>query len=101
MRIVTVVLAVLLLVIQWPLWFGKGGWLRVAELERQLATQKTVNAGLSERNAQLAAEVASLRDGRGAIEERARHDLNRVRDGETFFQLIGSRADPALPPAER
>ena len=97
MRIVTIVVAVLLVLIQWPLWFGKGGWLRVSELERQLAAQKTVNAGLSERNAQVAAEVASLREGRGAIEERARHDLNMVRDGETFFQLIGSRADPAPP----
>ena len=94
MRIVAIILAVLLLAIQWPLWFGKGGWLRVSELERQLAAQKTVNAGLGERNAQLAAEVASLREGRGAIEERARPDLNMVREGETFFQLIGSRADP-------
>lgn len=99
MRLVTIVLAVLLVVIQWPLWFGKGGWLRVSELERQLAAQKTVNATLAERNAQLAAEVASLREGRGAIEERARHDLNMVRDGEIFFQLIGNRADPT-PPVE-
>jgi cell division protein FtsB len=97
MRIVALVLAALLLVIQWPLWFGKGGWLRVAELERQLAAQKTFNAGLAERNAQVAADVASLREGRGAIEERARHDLNMVREGETFFQLIGSRADPSVP----
>jgi cell division protein FtsB len=97
MRVVAIALAVLLVLIQWPLWFGKGGWLRVSELERQLAAQKTVNAGLTERNAQVAAEVASLREGRGAIEERARHDLNMVRDGEIFFQLIGSRADPAPP----
>jgi len=97
MRVVAIALAVLLVLIQWPLWFGKGGWLRVSELERQLATQKTVNAGLTERNAQVAAEVASLREGRGAIEERARHDLNMVREGEIFFQLIGSRADPAPP----
>src|SRR5512139_1958657 len=97
MRAGTIVLAVLLVLIQWPLWFGKGGWLRVSELERQLAAQKTVNAGLTERNAQVAAEVASLREGRGAIEERARHDLNMVREGEIFFQLIGSRIDPAPP----
>jgi cell division protein FtsB len=101
MRIVTIILAVLLLAIQWPLWFGKGGWLRFAELDRQLAAQRTVNAGLTERNAQLAAEVASLREGRGAIEERARHELNMVRDGETFFELIGSRADPVPPPSSR
>jgi cell division protein FtsB len=97
MRVVAIALAVLLVLIQWPLWFGKGGWLRVSELERQLAAQRTVNAGLTERNAQVAAEVASLREGRGAIEERARHDLNMVREGEIFFQLIGSRVDPAPP----
>jgi len=99
MRLVAIVIAVLLLAIQWPLWFGKGGWLRVSELERQLAAQKSVNAELGERNVQLAAEVASLREGRGAIEERARHELNMVREGETFFQLIGSRADPVVPPS--
>jgi cell division protein FtsB len=101
MRIVAIVLAVLLVAIQYPLWFGKGGWLRVVELERQLAAQRTVNAGLAERNAQLAAEVASLREGRGAIEERARHELNMVRDGEIFFQLIGSRTESAPPPPAR
>ena len=92
---------VLLVAIQIPLWFGKGGWLRVAELERQLATQRTVNASLTERNAQLAAEVASLREGREAIEERARHELNMVRDGETFFQLIGGRKASEPPPTAR
>ena len=54
MRLVAIATAVLLLAIQWPLWFGKGGWLRVSELERQLAVQKTVNAELGERNALLA-----------------------------------------------
>ena len=93
MRIVVLVLALLLAAIQYPLWFGKGGWLRVAELERQLEAQREANEGLAARNAQLAAEVASLREGRGAIEERARHDLNMVRDGETFFELVGSRAE--------
>ena len=101
MRIVAIVLAALLVVIQYPLWFGKGGWMRVVELERQLAAQRSVNTGLTERNAQLAAEVASLREGRGAIEERARHELNMVRDGEIFFQLVGSRADPVPPSATR
>ena len=101
MRIVAIVLAALLVAIQYPLWFGKGGWMRVVELERQLAAQRSVNTGLTERNAQLAAEVASLREGRGAIEERARHELNMVRDGEIFFQLVGSRADPVPPSAAR
>jgi cell division protein FtsB len=92
---------VLLVAIQYPLWFGKGGWLRASELERQLAVQRSVNGTLGERNGELAAEVASLREGREAIEERARHQLNMVRDGEIFFELIGIRADPIPLPSPR
>jgi len=86
MRAVLVLLIALLLLLQWPLWFGKGGWLRVAELQRQLDAQRTANADLAARNAALAAEVESLRQGREAIEERARMNLNMVRADEVFFQ---------------
>lgn len=95
MRIVAITLAALLVAVQWPLWFGKGGWLRVWELERQLATQHNVNGVLTTRNAELAAEVSSLREGGEAIEERARHDLNMVRDGEVLFQVVTPRSDVA------
>ena len=44
--------------------------------------QRGINGALNARR--LAAEVASLREGREAIEERARHELNMVRDGEVF-----------------
>ena len=57
MRILAVVIGVLLLAIQYPLWFGKGGWLRVHELERQLAAQRATNAVLAARNADAAAEL--------------------------------------------
>ena len=94
MRILAVVIGVLLLAIQYPLWFGKGGWLRVNELERQLAAQRATNAVLAARNADAAAEAASLREGNEAIAERARLQLNMVRDGEVLFQFVGTRSDP-------
>ena len=94
MRILAVVIGVLLLAIQYPLWFGKGGWLRVHELERQLAAQRATNAVLAARNADAAAEAASLREGNEAIAERARLQLNMVRDGEVLFQFVGTRSDP-------
>jgi cell division protein FtsB len=89
MRLLGLVLAVLLVTIQYPLWFGKGGWLRVWELERQLAAQRGANDALAARNAEAAAEVASLREGNEAIAEHARLKLNMVRNGEVYFQLIG------------
>ena len=93
MRLLAIVLTLLLVAIQWPLWFGKGGWLRAWDLDRQLMTQRGVNGALNARNAELAAEVASLREGREAIEERARQELNMIRDGEVFFQIVAPKGD--------
>jgi cell division protein FtsB len=95
MRALTIVLGTLLLAIQWPLWFGKGGWLRVWELQRGLEAQRQDNATLAARNAALAAEVRSLKEGREAIEERARQQLNMIRNDELFFQF----ATPPRPAA--
>ena len=95
MRLLAIVLAALLIAIQWPLWFGKGGWLRVWDLDRQLIAQRGINGALNARNAGLAAEVASLREGREANQERARHELNMVRDGEVFFQIVTPKTETA------
>jgi cell division protein FtsB len=97
MRLVVLVLAVLLLLIQWPLWFGKGSWLRVAELQKQVDAQRASNGQLTARNDALVAEVASLRAGREAIEERARYQLNMVRGDEVFFQVVTGANAPAVP----
>ena len=53
MRLITLVLAVLLILIQYPLWLGKGGWLRVAELEAQVEAGHQKTALLKARNAKL------------------------------------------------
>jgi cell division protein FtsB len=101
MRVLAAVLIAALLLIQWPLWFGKGGWLRAHELSREVDTQLTQNRELAERNQALAAELRSLRDGREAIEERARHELHMTRDDEVLFQLVkpAQREAPVAPVA--
>ena len=93
MRWAALAVVALLVAVQWPLWFGKGGWLRVWELQRAIAAQQEANARLAERNAVLAAEVRSLKEGREAIEERARHDLHMVRGDEILFQLVRPSAE--------
>jgi cell division protein FtsB len=89
-RRLVAILAALLLAIQWPLWFGRGGWLRVRELQHQLDTQRAANSGLDQRNLALAAELRSLQQGREAIEERAREDLHLMRSDEIFFQQLSA-----------
>lgn len=80
-------LVVLLLLLQYPLWLGRGGWLRVWEMERQLAAQRELNRGLEARNAGLDAEVRDLKGGYEAIEERARYELGYIRPDEVFVQV--------------
>lgn len=88
MRLVTVVLIALLVVIQYPLWWGHGGWLRVHELREQLNDQLQKNADAKLRNERIAGEVQDLQNGTSAIEERARYEMGMVKDGEVFVQFV-------------
>jgi cell division protein FtsB len=81
------ILTALLIVLQYPLWLGGGGWLRAWELDQKLQAQREENARLETRNASLAAEVLDLKTGTDAIEERARYELGLVRTGEIFVQV--------------
>ena len=87
MRWPTLVLVVLIALLQYPLWLGKGGWLRVWDMDHQLEAQRDVNQKLEMRNAGLDAEVRDLKTGLDAIEERARFELGLVKDGEVFVQV--------------
>ena len=87
-RLLTLALAGVVVLLQNPLWFGRGGWLRVNELEAQVAAQRRVNEGLRLRNDALLAEVRDLKQGYDAIEERARSELGMIRGDELFFQVL-------------
>jgi cell division protein FtsB len=82
------VLLGLLVLIQHPLWLGKGGWLRVWDMNRQVETQKETNRQLAVRNAGLDAEVRDLKQGLDAVEERARVELGMIKQDEVFYQII-------------
>lgn len=98
MKALAALLAGLVLALQYPLWFGKGGWLKVRELDRQLAAQRATNDTLKARNDALDAEVRDLKQGLEAIEERARTELGMIRQDEVFYQVV---TPPPTPRAGR
>ena len=98
MRILALVFALLILALQYPMWLGKGGWLQVRELDRQVEAQRQANAELKARNVALDADVRDLKQGYEAIEERARSELGMIRQDEVFFQLP---ADTPAPEATK
>jgi cell division protein FtsB len=82
------VLIALIVLIQYPLWLGKHGWFQVWDLNRQLGREQSQIEQLQLRNDALRAEVLDLREGLGAIEERARAELGMVKRDEMYFQLV-------------
>ena len=96
MKILAVTLAAFVLLLQYPLWLGKGGWLRVWSLQRQVQEQKEENARLRQRNGALDAEVRDLKQGFDAIEERARYELGLIKQDEIFFQVVTPRPAPEI-----
>ncbi len=88
MKTIIAALAVLFVLLQYKLWFGESSMMEVWKLDRALAVQGAENAQLLERNQALAAEVADLKEGVDAIEERARRELGMIKEGETFFQVV-------------
>jgi cell division protein FtsB len=98
-RILLYTLGAMLLLLQYPLWFGSGGLLTLWQLRSEIDGQKTENAQLRDRNATLEAEVSDLKQGMESIEERARAELGMVKKGETFYQVIDA-APAKVPPAK-
>ena len=95
MKVLAGLLASLIVLIQYPLWLGKGGWLKVWDIDRQVSEKKGQNEKRVVRNASLDAEVRDLKQGSEAIEERARYELGMVKQDEVFFRIVARTPVPA------
>ena len=91
-----VLLAVVAL-LQYRLWLSQDGVRELTRLADAVERQKQENSELEERNEQLVAEVADLKSGMAAIEERARSELGMVGRNETFYQVVPERPRTSLP----
>jgi cell division protein FtsB len=100
LRVIAVLLLVAFLALQYRLWLSPNGMRDLWRTEQAIEAQTEENERLAERNKTLAAEVRDLKEGRAAIEERARTDLGMVGGNETFFQVVPPPAAEAPPPKE-
>ena len=98
MKLVLAALVAALVLLQYRLWVSDEGMRDVWRLRQAVAEQAAENAILAERNAQMKAEVADLKTGLTALEERARNDLGMIAANETFYQVVD--ATHAVPDDE-
>ncbi len=86
----TAILILLLLLLQYQLWAGYASFGRQTELVQRVELQKIENQRNVARNEILFAEIADLKNGNEAIEERARHELGMIRQGEVFYRVVNN-----------
>lgn len=89
-------LFILLVLMQIQLWFGSHGVFKLHNLEAAINQQVETNAQLAARNQQLHAQVIELKEGREALEDRARSHLGLIKEGEIFYRIIPSSQDSAV-----
>jgi cell division protein FtsB len=90
LRALSIILIALIALLQYPLWLGKGSWLRVWKVNQQVVKQQLDNGASQQRNDALRAEVRDLKQGNDAAEERARNELGMIKSDEVFYQVIDS-----------
>ncbi len=95
MKWLAIALGVVIAVLQYRLWLSDGGVRELSRMQVAVSQQRAQNAGLVERNRQLAAEVRDLKTGMAALEERARSELGMIAGNETYYQVVPAR--PAAP----
>ncbi|WP_019530503.1 cell division protein FtsB [Dasania marina] len=97
MRWLLPLLIIVFIGLQYRLWIGEGSWANIVSIERTLVEQKITTHTLEQRNAELAREVYSLKNGYEAIEERARTELGMIKEDETFYLLISDKNTSRKP----
>ena len=99
MKQLILLMIALLAVLQYRLWLGDNNFSEYVLLQTQIDAQQQSNEKLIARNQILKEEIIDLQSGTEAIEERARNELGMVKEGETFYRVIGteSREQPFNP----
>lgn len=88
MRWLALGLLLLLLLLQYRLWFVEGSLAELHQLKAEVEQQQALNETLRVRNDRLEEEVLELQQGLETVEERARRDLGMIREGEVYYQVV-------------
>ena len=88
LKIFLFVMLLLLLFLQYQLWFGSSGLRALMSIKKQLAVQMDENEKLRQRNQSLLFEIEHLHNNKDAVESRARNELGLIKKGETFYQIV-------------
>lgn len=88
MNFLSIIFTILIVSLQYPLWFGRGGWINIYEMQKEIKAQETINKIMQDENNTLRLTVNDLKNGTDVIEAKARFDHGLIKKDEIFFQVI-------------
>ena len=80
-------LVLLLILLQYNIWTGRGSVGQVAELQEKLVTLRAQNQQTEADIARLRSEIQDLQEGLSIVEEKARYEMGLVKPNEIFVQI--------------
>ena len=87
MKIVFIVLAVLLLFLQYQLWLTHQGLVSAFHLKHEITNLQKTNHLLAKRNQKLIAQIQTVKQTKGMVEDLAREEIGMVKQGEKYYQF--------------
>lgn len=79
---------ILLIFLQYRLWFESNGINDMIKLKRVLALQANENDKLKKHNEALLFQIERLQNSQEAAESRARNELGMIKKDEKFYQIV-------------
>lgn len=88
MKTLSLALLLVLGYLQYSLWYGKNNVHDYINLNAEINDQQVKNDVLKQRNAKMSAEIRALTEEQEAVEERARTELDMIKQDERFYRII-------------
>lgn len=86
-RIVMLMLVLILCLLQYQVWNGRGSVRRVTGMKQALTRQIEANQQMEQQIARLQSEIQDLKEGAAIVEEKARYEMGMVKPNEVFVQI--------------
>ncbi len=92
-KILSSLLIVLILILQFNVWYGDNGKQKINSLQMTISQQQKQNEQLNLQNQELKREIYLLRNNPELLEEKAREQLGLIKKNEIFYRIIPSEIE--------
>lgn len=91
MRWLLIVGIIVLLLLQYSLWFSPNGILSSYRLKHKMHDLKQQNSAITKKNNQLKQDIEQLKHDPAAVAKKARDNFGMIQKNETYYDIVGDK----------